>query len=96
MMNKDQKQGKIKRLVILGGLIFGDKVIHIASGSLISTITIVSKNSLITKSITKYLTKEFEKRYGKLLENIGDAPLNRRDFEDFDQVFEVVRKYLPL
>ncbi|MHA2249826.1 MAG: hypothetical protein ACXAD7_05660 [Candidatus Kariarchaeaceae archaeon] len=87
-------QDTIKSSKTIEDIIFGDKVVHIASGSIISTITIVSKNSLITKSITKYLTKEFEKRYMKILRM--DGPMNRNDFVDFDTVFDDVRKYLAL
>ncbi|NHJ31612.1 MAG: hypothetical protein FK732_02000 [Asgard group archaeon] len=87
-------QDTIKSTKTIEDIVFGDKVVHIASGSIVSTIVIVSKNSLITKSITKHLTKEFEKRYMDILKM--DGPLNRNDFVDFDTVFDNVRKYLAL
>jgi hypothetical protein len=89
-------QDTVKSSKTIEDIIFGDKVIHIASGSMISTITIVSKNSLITKSITKYITKEFEKRYKEDLKDIINTPLDRNTFVEFNTVFDEVRKYLAL
>lgn len=87
-------QETVKSTKTIEDIIFGDKVIHIASGSLISTILIVSKNSLITKSLAKYVTREFENRYSNLFGL--DKVLNQADFIEFENVFSDIRKYLAL
>ncbi len=87
-------QETVKSTKTIEDIIFGDKVIHIASGSLISTILIVSKNSLITKSLAKYVTREFENRYSNLFG--FDKILNQADFLEFENVFRDIRKYLAL
>ena len=87
-------QETVKSTKTIEDIIFGDKVIHIASGSLISTILIVSKNSLITKSLAKYVTREFENRYSGLFG--ADKVLNQADFMGFEDVFREIRKYLAL
>lgn len=87
-------QETVKSTKTIEDIIFGDKVIHIASGSLISTILIVSKNSLITKSLAKYATREFEKRYSNLF---GPTKvLNQADFKGFEEIFLEIRTYLAL
>jgi hypothetical protein len=87
-------QETLKSTKTIEDIIFGDKVIHIASGSLISTILIVSKNSLITKSLTKYVTREFENRYSNLFG--PTSVINQADFKGFELIFREIRKYLAL
>jgi hypothetical protein len=87
-------QETVKSTKTIEDIIFGDKVIHIASGSIVSTILIVSKNSLITKSLAKYVTKEFEHRYSHLFD--PSKALNQADFMGFEEIFREIRKYLAL
>ncbi len=77
-------------------IVFGDKVIHIASGKYVSCILIVSRNSLITRSITRHLSKKFNHQFEDLLKQIGEIALNVRLFDPFNIELDNVRKYLAL
>ncbi|MDH5403812.1 MAG: hypothetical protein OEY49_15045 [Candidatus Heimdallarchaeota archaeon] len=87
-------QDTIKSNQSMEDIIFGDKVIHITSGQFASCIVIVSKNSLITKSITKYLCKKFESQFKELIEVMREKPRDVTIFNSFEHEFQKVRKYL--
>lgn len=77
-------------------IVFGDKVVHIAPGKTISTMMIVNKNSLISRSLCQYVNQEFERMYGHNFPSGTVVAINRNDYADFETIFDEVRKYLPL
>jgi len=87
-------QDTIKSNKKIEDIIFGDKVIHITSGKYISCIVIVSKNSLITKSITQYLCTKFESLFWETLKNLKTKPTDTRKFNQFEREFVNIKKYL--
>lgn len=87
-------QETIQSTKTIEDIIFGDKVVHIVTGNFISTIMIVSKNSLITKSLTKHLTHKFETMFRDQFSTPG--MLDQNEFLKFESAFSEVRRYLPL
>ena len=76
---------------------FSDKVILAVEGDLIVTFVICSDWNVTTYSLTKYVTKTFEKIFSKeLLAYEEQNLLNKKDYESFDEIIEHVRNYIPL
>ncbi|MFW9995871.1 MAG: hypothetical protein ACFFD4_27780 [Candidatus Odinarchaeota archaeon] len=90
-------QNIIQSQTALEEIIFGDKVILIASGRWVSTLMIVNEKNFITSAVSKYMTRKFEQQFEEKLLSLGkNAPVNRTDFEDFKQTISLIRQYIPL
>ena len=89
----------IKSRKELAEMNFSDKTVLIYSGNIVSSIVIVSSANLIVKSISQFLGNKFEKMYGKLIQQKIDQNVlysRRKDYLEFDNEVEYVRKFLPL
>ncbi len=77
---------------------FGDKVINTSTGHVVTVMMIVSEGNFITQNITKYLAKEFEKKYSLELKNLSNET-SKPDisrFQTFNSVIDHIRPYIPL
>lgn len=89
----------IKSRKELAEMNFSDKTVLIYSGFTVNSLVIVSSANLIVKSISQFLGKRFENQFGEtLLKRIDQNVLysRRKDYEDFDEEVDYVRKFLPL
>ena len=85
---------------------FGDKIVILSPGKVVTTALIVSKWNFITDAITKAITREFEKRFENILlgsqnkrddEKLGENIYDLDVFKSFDDYISCIRKnYLPL
>lgn len=72
---------------------FGDKVVHIVPGSNITSFMITSEKTLMTTTLSKFVTKSFERQYNEILSSKEVVGLNTSEFKDFKDQIDVVRSY---
>ena len=78
---------------------FSDKTVLIYSGNVVSSIVIVSSANLIVKSVSKYIVHKFESSYGEIIvqkQNQNSLIGRKKDYIEFDNEINYVRKFLPL
>jgi hypothetical protein len=75
---------------------FGDKSVIIDSGEWVSSALIVSEGNFVTKSITKYLTKNFEKMYQNPKKENKNKVINLSDYLSFETLVDTIRPFIPL
>lgn len=83
----------------LAEMIFLDKTVLIYSGEIVRSILVVSSTNLISKSLSKYLVKRFEKKFGKDIQNkIAEEKFisDEIDYTSFNDDITYVREFLPL
>ena len=74
---------------------FGDKSIFFTSGKNIVTIMIVGEYSFITSSISKYLTKKFERKFGKYISEVTESGLtiDKSTFSTFKEETDYIQRF---
>ncbi|OLS27559.1 MAG: hypothetical protein HeimC3_03380 [Candidatus Heimdallarchaeota archaeon LC_3] len=75
---------------------FGDKVVLMNHGKIVTTLLIVSETNFVTKSIASYLTYQFEKSFLHSYENEMRIILNKDNYKEFQEVFKFVREFIPI
>lgn len=74
---------------------FGDKSIFFTSGKYIATIMIVGENTFITSSISKFLTKKFERKYEKYLKEVTESKIqvDKSIFTSFKEETDNIQRF---
>ena len=78
---------------------FSNKTVLIYSGDIVRSIVIVSSSNLITKGVSRYLVKKFEKQFGEYIKEKLDKNefvSKTHDYREFDKEILYVRKFIPL
>lgn len=78
---------------------FANKTIIIYTGDVVRSILIVSSSNLISKGISKYLVKRFEKDYGEFIKeklSQNEFVSKTTDYREFNGIVTYVRQFLPL
>ena len=78
---------------------FSNKTVIIYSGEVVRSILIVSDSNVITKGISRYIVKKFEKKFGKTIEekfNNGVFISRISDYIDFEKEISYIREFIPL
>ncbi|MFW9996555.1 MAG: hypothetical protein ACFFD4_31210, partial [Candidatus Odinarchaeota archaeon] len=75
---------------------FGDKVILLDRGHWVTSLIIASEENIVTSAVTKFITKEFERRYAKILDETKDSVPVDDHFRDFEDIANEMRGYIPL
>ena len=72
---------------------FGDKVVHLATGTHVTSLLITSEKTLMTTRISKFLTKKFEQEFHSKLSSDQQLDINTDDYMSFKNWAETVSQY---
>ncbi|OLS26430.1 MAG: hypothetical protein HeimC3_09800 [Candidatus Heimdallarchaeota archaeon LC_3] len=72
---------------------FGDKVVHIVPGKNITSFLITSEKTLMTSTLSKFVTKSFEKQFSEIFSSNDMVGLNTSEFKDFKNQIDIIRSY---